>query len=85
MPDPFGADYVRWAVECAKVARQFPMLKGICIDDFNGAVKHFTPSYCKQMMAEAHKISPHLALLVVCYFGYEKAITKHVEDAPLMV
>jgi len=79
VPEPFGADYIRWAVECAKVAKQYPVVKGICIDDFNGAVKKFTPAYCRQMMAEAHKIAPQLALLVVCYFGYEKAITGHVE------
>jgi hypothetical protein len=74
VPDPFGADYVRWAVECAKVAAQYPMVKGICIDDFNGAVKKFTPAYCRQMMTAAHKIAPQLAFMVVCYFGYEQAI-----------
>lgn len=79
VPDPFGGDYVRWAVECAKVASEYPAVKGLCIDDFNGAVKTLTPAYCKQMMDEAHKIAPHLALLVVCYFGYEKTITAHVE------
>ncbi len=78
-PDPFGPDYVRWAVECAKLAEQYPAVKGLCIDDFNGAVKTLTPAYCKQMMGEAHKIAPPLALLVVCYFGYEKTITEHVE------
>lgn len=79
VPAPFGGDYVRWAVECAKVAKQYPMVKGICIDDFNGAAKKLTPAYCKEMMSEAHKIAPQLALLVVCYFGYEQTITKHVE------
>lgn len=78
-PEPFGDDYVRWAVECAKIAKQSPVVKGICIDDFNGNVKIFSPQYCKRMMAEAHKIAPHLSLLVVCYFGSQKAITEHVE------
>ncbi|MCC6127132.1 MAG: hypothetical protein IT426_19395 [Pirellulales bacterium] len=79
VPDPFGGDYVRWAVECANVAKQYPVVKGICIDDFNGNVKKFTPSYCKQMMLQAHKTAPFLSLLVVCYFGYEKTIAPHVE------
>lgn len=79
VPEPFGGDYVRWAVECAKIAQRFPIVTGICIDDFNGNVQTFTPSYCKNMMSQAHKIAPHLALLVVCYFGYEKAIAQHVE------
>ena len=79
VPEPFGGDYARWAVECAKIAKQYPIVTGICIDDFNGNVRTFTPAYCKKMMNEAHKIAPHLSLLVVCYFGYEKAIAPHVE------
>ena len=79
VPDPFGGDYVRWAVECAKIASAYPAVKGLCIDDFNGVAKTLTPAYCKQMMDEAHKIAPHLALLVVCYFGYENTIAAHVE------
>ncbi|HBO42373.1 MAG TPA: hypothetical protein DD670_00220 [Planctomycetaceae bacterium] len=83
VPDPFGGDYVRWAVECAEVAKQYPVVKGICIDDFNGNVKKFTPSYCKQMMREAHRAAPHLCLLVVCYFGYERTIASHVEEGAI--
>ena len=83
VPDPFGGDYVRWAVECAKVAAEYPAVKGLCIDDFNGAAKTLTPAYCKQMMDEAHKVAPRLALLVVCYFGYEKTITAHVESGAI--
>jgi hypothetical protein len=79
VPDPFGGDYVRWASECAQVAKRYSAVKGICIDDFNGNVKKFTPAYCKQMMVEAHKTAPGLALLVVCYFGYQKTIAAHVE------
>jgi hypothetical protein len=79
VPEPFGGDYLRWAAECAGVAKQYPIVKGICIDDFNGNVRKFTPAYCKRMMREAHKTAPHLSLLVVCYFGYQKAIAPHVE------
>ena len=79
VPEPFGDDYVTWAVACAKVAKQYPVIKGICIDDFNGNIAKFTPSYCQEMMSAAHKITPHLSFLVVCYFGYEKTIEPHVE------
>jgi len=79
VPEPFGDDYVKWAVECANVAKQYPVIKGICIDDFNGNVAKFTPSYCQEMMDTAHTIASHLSLLVVCYYGYEKTITPHVE------
>jgi len=83
-PEPFGYDYVRWAVECAKLAKEYPIVAGLCIDDFNGNVKKFTPRYCKEMMEAAHKIAPHLALLVVCYFGYyEKTIAPHVETGAI--
>jgi len=78
-PGPFGYDYVRWAVECAKLAKQYPVVAGICIDDFNGNVSLFTPTYCKQMMDAARKIAPHLKLLVVSYYGWHKYIAPHVE------
>lgn len=78
-PEPFGDDYVAWAVECAKVAKQYPVVKGICIDDFNENVAKFTPSYCREMMSAAHKIAPRLSFLVVGYFGYENTIAPHVE------
>ena len=79
VPEPYGEDYVKWATACAELAKQYPIIQGISIDDFNGNVKKFTPEYCKEMMGEAHKITPHLSLLVVCYYGYQKSIQAHVE------
>ena len=69
-PEPFGKDYVRWARECAALAKQYPIIQGLALDDFNGNVKTFTPDYCRQMMAEAHSIAPKLSLFVICYYGY---------------
>ena len=83
VPDPFGADYVRWATECAKIAARYPVVEGICIDDFNGNVRKFTPSYCREMMDEAHTIAPHLSLLVVCYFGYQETMVQHVREGAI--
>jgi hypothetical protein len=78
-PEPFGHDYIRWAGECAKLAKEYPCVAGLCIDDFNGNVDKFTPGYCKDMMKAAHKIAPHLALLVTNYFGcYEDTMAEHV-------
>jgi hypothetical protein len=79
-PEPFGADYERWAVECASVAEQFPCVAGLCIDDFNGNVDLFAPAYCRKMMAAARKIAPRLALLVVNYFGYYETMEEHVRE-----
>jgi len=79
VPEPFGLDYVRWASECAMLAKEYPCVAGLCIDDFNGNVDKFTPAYCKDMMNAAHKIAPHLALLVTNYFGcYEASMAEHV-------
>ena len=83
VPEPFEDDYVTWAIECARLAKGHPIIKGVCIDDFNGNVKKFTPGYCKEMMREAHKIAPHLSLLVVCYYGYQNTIAPHVETGAI--
>jgi hypothetical protein len=78
-PEPFGHDYIRWASECAKLAKEYPCIAGLCIDDFNGNVNKFAPGYCKDMMNAAHKIAPRLALLVTNYFGcYEDTMAEHV-------
>jgi hypothetical protein len=69
-PEPFGSNYVRWASECALLAKQYPIIRGITMDDFNGNVKFFTADYCKTMMAEARRIAPNLSLFVICYYGY---------------
>jgi hypothetical protein len=69
-PTPFGKDYVRWATECAKLAKQYPIIQGLTLDDFNGNVKTFTADYCREMMNAAHKRAPKLSLLVICYYGY---------------
>jgi hypothetical protein len=78
-PEPFGFDYVRWAKECAAVAKEYPCVAGLCIDDFNGNVDKFTPAYCKDMMRAARAIAPSLALLVTNYFGYyESTMAEHI-------
>jgi len=70
---------MRWAVECAKLAKRYSCIKGLIIDDFDGNENTFTPQYCRDMMRAAHDIEPHLALLLVNYFGYyEKTMAEHV-------
>ena len=78
-PEPFGFDYVRWAKELAELAKAYPCVAGLCIDDFNGNVGLFTPAYCRDMMAAARTAAPHLALLATNYFGYyEDTMAEHV-------
>ena len=83
-PAPFGNDYVRWAKECAALARQFPVVQGLTLDDFNGNVKTFTADYCRQMMTEAHKVAPTLSLYVICYYGYaDPFLAPHVRTGAI--
>jgi hypothetical protein len=83
-PAPFGNDYVRWARECAALAKQYPIIQGLTLDDFNGNVKMFTPGYCRQMMTEAHKVAARLSLFVICYYGYaDPFLTPHVRSGAI--
>jgi hypothetical protein len=83
-PAPFGSNYVRWATECATLAKQYPIIQGLTLDDFNGNVKTFTPEYCQQMMAAAHREAPKLALFVICYYGYaDPFLTPHVRTGAI--
>ena len=83
-PAPFGNDYVRWATECAALAKQYPIIQGLTLDDFNGNVKTFTPDYCRQMMTAAHKVAPRLSLLVICYYGYtDPFLAPHVRTGAI--
>jgi hypothetical protein len=83
-PVPFGNDYVRWAKECATLAKQYPIIQGLTLDDFNGNVKTFTPDYCRQMMTAAHEIAPRLSLFVICYYGYaDPFLAPHVRTGAI--
>jgi hypothetical protein len=83
-PEPFGFDYHRWARELAALAKAYPCVAGLCIDDFNGNVDLFTPAYCREMMDAARAAAPHLALLVTNYFGYyEDTMAEHVRQGVL--
>jgi hypothetical protein len=83
-PEPFGKDYVRWADECANIAKKYPAIQGLVIDDFNQNVKLFTPEYCKAMMLQAHKTAPKLSLFVICYYGYaQHSIVAHVQTGAI--
>lgn len=79
VPEPFGDNYVQWALECAKLAKKYPVVKGIVIDDFDQNISKFTPEYCKQMMENARTVAPDLALLVVHYYRFKSAINQHVK------
>ena len=67
--EPFRLDYVRWAVEFAKLSLQHTNLVAWSIDDFTHNLKQtYTPAYLKQMQDAAHAINPRLAFVPCCYF-----------------
>ena len=70
VPDPYGSDYVTWATQCATIAKTYPCVAGLCIDDFCNTKNHttFTTTHCQSMMTAAHAIDPQLSLLVTGYY-----------------
>ena len=67
--EPFRLDYVRWAVEFAKLSLQETNLVAWSIDDFtHNLAKTYTPAYLKQMLDGSRQINPRLAFVPCCYF-----------------
>lgn len=64
---PYGSNYLAWATNTAILAQQFPVLKALAIDDFNGNEALFTPNYVSNMMSAAHACCPNLIFLPVNY------------------
>jgi hypothetical protein len=64
---PYGSNYVAWATNTAILARQYPALKALAIDDFNGNEAFFTPSYVSNMMRAAHAWCSNLTFVPVNY------------------
>lgn len=79
-PAPFLLDYMRWALEIAKLSLQHTNLTGWVIDDFDGNLKFFTPDYVRRMQAQAKRLNPHLAFLPLTYFGTIKPFVTDYRD-----
>lgn len=69
---PYGADYIKWAEEIAKLSVIYPNLIAMSIDDFTHDLNTFTPSYLGKMIDEFDKVNPNL-LFIPC--SYYKRIT----------
>lgn len=70
--EPYGADYIKWAEEIAKLSVTHPNLIAMSIDDFTHDLNTFTPSYLRKMIDEFDKVNPNL-LFIPC--SYYKRIT----------
>ena len=65
---PFGKDYVRWAVEAARLSLKFPNLKAWAIDDFTHDLDFFTPAYLQQVVDAQRAINPKMAFFPLVYW-----------------
>jgi len=66
---PFEKDYVRWGEEVARLALEYPNLKGLAIDDFEYSLKDvFTPDYIRSIKAAMTEINPRTLLLPQVYW-----------------
>jgi hypothetical protein len=68
--EPFRLDYVRWAVEIAKLSLQQPNLVAWSLDDFSYDSKTFTVEYMEKMIGDSHRINPQLAFVPCLYYDH---------------
>ncbi len=64
---PFGEDYFSWLTESARLGLQYPVLKGVVIDDFNSNLGLFTPDYVRRITDAAHVYNPNFLFMVINY------------------
>ena len=69
--EPFRLDFIRWAEEVGKLAREHPNLAALVIDDFfsgsNGSL--FTPDYIARVAQALRAGSPDVAFLPTLYWS----------------
>jgi hypothetical protein len=70
--EPYRLDYVRWAVEIAKLSTRHRNLVAWTIDDFPYNLSIITPEKLAEIQRAAHQINPKLAFVPCCYFGQLK-------------
>jgi hypothetical protein len=64
---PFGADFIRWSTEIARLSLRHRHLRGWAMDDFGSNLATFTPEYTRAMRAAARRINPDLKFFPVLY------------------
>ena len=64
---PFGADFVRWGTEIARLSLRHRNLRGWAMDDFKSNLATFTPEYTEAMRSAARRINPDLEFFPVLY------------------
>lgn len=66
---PYRADFIRWMKVLAHLSLQYPVLRGVNIDDTDagGMDRVFTRSYFCQIDRTAREINPHLLFVPTIY------------------
>lgn len=66
---PYGSDYVRWMDELGKLSLQYPVLRGVNIDDTDagGMDRVFTHKYLCEINAAKRKANPKLLFVPTIY------------------
>lgn len=66
---PYRADFVRWMKVLARLSLQYPVLRGVNIDDTDagGMDRVFTRSYFCQIDRTSREINPHLLFIPTIY------------------
>ena len=67
--EPYKLDYVKWAVELAKLSLAYKNLVAWSIDDFVHNLTLYTPAYVQEFLDSSRKINPVFAFLPCCYFN----------------
>ena len=68
--EPYRLDYVRWAVEIARLSVQEPNLVAWSLDDFSYDSKTFTVNYMEKMIGGSRRINPRLAFVPCLYYDH---------------
>ena len=65
--EPFGTDYIRWAMEIAKLSKEYPSVKAWSIDNILLFLRPQDEGYIKTMLSAAEEINPDLEFIPVVY------------------
>lgn len=69
LPDPYGADYVTWGREIARIATQYPLVQGMVIDELHNNTQWLTVDRVREIVREARAIRPSFKFFTTSYFA----------------
>lgn len=72
LPKPYGKDYIRWIDTLAHLSLEYPVLKGVFIDDFECGAScteyaGFTVDYIRRVMEVKNRINPDFQFIPGIY------------------